>query len=44
MKQEGIFVKDSWYNCLQNANILIPVFKLKMKQNENKGIKVVYLM
>ena len=43
MKQEDIFVKDNWYNCLQNANTLIPAFKLKIKENENKDIKVVYL-
>ena len=40
-KQEDIFVKDNWYNCLQNADSLIPVFKLKIKENENKDIKIV---
>ena len=43
MKQEDIFVKDNWYNCFQNPNTLIPAFKLKIKENENKDIKVVYL-
>ena len=43
MKQEDIFVKDDWYNCLQNVNTLIPAFKLKTKENENRDIKVVYL-
>ena len=43
MKQEEIFVKDNWYNCLQNANTLIPAFRLKIKENENKDIIVVYL-
>ena len=38
MKLEDIFVKDNWYNCLQNANTLIPAFKLKIKENENKEI------
>ena len=36
-------MKDNWYNCLQNANTLILAFKLKIKENENKDIKVVYL-
>ena len=43
MKQEDIFVKDNRYNCLQNADSLIPAFKLKIKENENKDIKIVYL-
>ena len=43
MKQEDIFVKDNWYNCLQNTNTLIPAFKLKIKENGKKDIKVVYL-
>ena len=43
MKQEDIFVKDNWYNCLQNADSLIPAFKLKIKENENKDVKIVYL-
>ena len=43
MKQEDIFVKDNWYNCLQNADSLIPAFKLKIKENENKDIQIVYL-
>ena len=42
-KKEDIFVKDNWYNCLQNADSLIPAFKLKIKENENKDIKIVYL-
>ena len=36
-------MKDDWYNCLQNVNTLIPAFKLKTKENENRDIKVVYL-
>ena len=43
MKQEDSFVKDNWYNCLQNANSLIPAFKLKIKENENKDVKFVYI-
>ena len=43
MKQEDIFVKDDWHNCLQNAYSLIPAFKLKIKENENKDIKFVYV-
>ena len=43
MKQEGIFVNNNWCNCLQNANSLIPTFKLKIKENENKDIKFAYL-
>ena len=43
MRQENIFVKDDWYNFLQNADSLIPAFKLKIKENENKDIKIVYL-
>ena len=42
MKQD-IFEKDNWYNCLQNADSLIPEFKLKTKENENKNIKIVHL-
>ena len=30
-------------NCLQNANSLIPAFTLKIKENENKDIKFVFL-
>ena len=43
MKQEDIFVKDNWHNCLQNAYSLIPAFKLKIKETENKDIKFVYV-
>ena len=43
MRQENIFVKDDWYNFLQNADSLIPAFKLKIKENENKDIQIVYL-
>ena len=36
-------MKDNWNNCLQNANTLVLAFKLKIKENENKDVKVVYL-